>query len=127
MRIEAKTLEEAYVIAANKLNCSVTDLEIEIIQHPRRGIFGLFAKIKLRGWGIPVIAVVSILLTYLFGNYAVDWFDGYQFGFELLLLNGMITFAFLWILGKILKSQALKSFLGFPILIPLSLLEFQSP
>ena len=43
MRIEAKTLEEAYVIAANKLNCSVTDLEIEIIQHPRRGIFGLFA------------------------------------------------------------------------------------
>ena len=65
--------------------------------------FGLFTKIKLRGWGIPVIAVVSILLTYLFANYAVDWFDGYQFGFELLLLNGMITFAFLWILGKILK------------------------
>jgi len=44
MRIEAKTLEEAYFIAAKKLNCSVTDLDVKIIQHPSRGLFGLFAK-----------------------------------------------------------------------------------
>jgi len=44
MRIEAKTLEEAYYEAAKKLNCSVTDLEVTIIQHPSRGLFGLFAK-----------------------------------------------------------------------------------
>ncbi|WP_456480212.1 Jag N-terminal domain-containing protein [Nautilia sp.] len=44
MRIEAKTLEEAYYEAAKKLNCSVTDLEVTIIQYPSRGLFGLFAK-----------------------------------------------------------------------------------
>ena len=44
MRVEAKTLEEAYFIAAKKLNCSVTDLEVKIIQHPSRGFLGLFAK-----------------------------------------------------------------------------------
>ena len=44
MRIEAKTLEEAYYEAAKKLNCSVTDLEVKIIQHPSKGLFGLFAK-----------------------------------------------------------------------------------
>ncbi len=44
MRIEAKTLEEAYYQAAKKLNCSVTDLEVTIIQHPSRGLFGLFSK-----------------------------------------------------------------------------------
>jgi spoIIIJ-associated protein len=44
VRIEAKTLDEAYLIAAEKLNCSVTDLNAKIIQHPTKGIFGLFAK-----------------------------------------------------------------------------------
>jgi len=44
MRIEAKTLEDAYYEAAKKLNCSVTDLEVKIIQHPSRGLFGFFAK-----------------------------------------------------------------------------------
>ncbi len=44
MRIEAKTLEEAYFLASKKLNCSVTDLEAKIIQYPSKGLFGLFAK-----------------------------------------------------------------------------------
>jgi len=44
MRVEAKTLEEAYTIAAKKLNCSVADLNVKIIQHPSKGIFGLFSK-----------------------------------------------------------------------------------
>jgi spoIIIJ-associated protein len=44
VRIEAKTLEEAYVKASEVFNCSVTDLNIEIIQYPTKGIFGLFAK-----------------------------------------------------------------------------------
>lgn len=44
MRIEAKTLDEAYLKAAEKLNCSVADLNARIIQHPSKGIFGLFSK-----------------------------------------------------------------------------------
>ena len=44
MRIEAKTLEEAYEKAAKLLNCSVADVEAEIIQYPSKGIFGLFSK-----------------------------------------------------------------------------------
>jgi spoIIIJ-associated protein len=44
MKVEAKTLEDAYYEAAKKLNCSVTDLEVKIIQYPSRGLFGLFSK-----------------------------------------------------------------------------------
>ncbi len=44
IRVEADTLEEAYSKAAANLNCSVTELDIEIIQHPSRGIFGIFKK-----------------------------------------------------------------------------------
>ena len=43
-RIEAKTLEEAYVKAAELLRCSVSDLEYEIIQRPTKGFLGLGAK-----------------------------------------------------------------------------------
>ncbi|MEO1928719.1 MAG: Jag N-terminal domain-containing protein [Nautiliaceae bacterium] len=44
MRIEAKTLDEAYFEAAKRLNCSVTDLDVKILQHPSKGFLGLFAK-----------------------------------------------------------------------------------
>ena len=44
MRIEAKTLEEAYEKAAETLHCSVADIDADIIQYPSKGIFGLFVK-----------------------------------------------------------------------------------
>ena len=44
MRIEAKTLDEAYLKAAEYLHCSVTEIDAKIIQYPSKGIFGLFSK-----------------------------------------------------------------------------------
>jgi len=44
VRVEAPTLDEAYLKAAQKLNCSVSDLNAKVIQYPTKGIFGLFAK-----------------------------------------------------------------------------------
>ncbi len=44
LKIESKTLEAAYSEAASKLECSVTELQVEIIQHPSKGFMGLFSK-----------------------------------------------------------------------------------
>ena len=44
MKIEAKTLEEAYSKAAEYLKCSVSEVDAKIIQNPSKGIFGLFSK-----------------------------------------------------------------------------------
>ncbi len=44
LKIESKTLEIAYSEAAQKLECSVTELQVEIVQHPSSGFLGLFAK-----------------------------------------------------------------------------------
>jgi len=44
IKIEALTLEQAYQDAATSLNCSVTELVIEVVQHPKSGILGLFKK-----------------------------------------------------------------------------------
>lgn len=43
-RVEADTLEEAYSKAAKALNCSVTEINCEIVQHPTPGMMGLFKK-----------------------------------------------------------------------------------
>lgn len=44
LKVEAKTLEEAYKEASSKLECSITQLHFEIVQHPKSGFMGLFKK-----------------------------------------------------------------------------------
>lgn len=43
-KIESTTLEEAYTKASQELGCSITDLEIEVIQHPSKGFLGIGKK-----------------------------------------------------------------------------------
>ncbi|MDQ1326315.1 MAG: spoIIIJ-associated protein [Campylobacterota bacterium] len=43
-KVHAPTLEEAYQKAAKELECSVTELKYEVIQHPSKGLLGLFKK-----------------------------------------------------------------------------------
>ncbi|MBD3789898.1 MAG: Jag N-terminal domain-containing protein [Campylobacterales bacterium] len=43
-KVHAPTLEEAYQKAAKELACSITEVRYEVIQHPSKGIFGLFKK-----------------------------------------------------------------------------------
>jgi len=44
VKIEAESLESAYSAAADKLSCSITQLNIEVIQTPTKGFLGLFKK-----------------------------------------------------------------------------------
>ncbi|MDD2789926.1 MAG: Jag N-terminal domain-containing protein [Sulfurimonas sp.] len=44
IKIEASTLEEAFKNAASTLECSVTELKVEVVQYPSKGMFGLFKK-----------------------------------------------------------------------------------
>jgi spoIIIJ-associated protein len=44
IKIEALTLEEAFKNAASSLECSVTELKVEVVQYPSRGMMGLFKK-----------------------------------------------------------------------------------
>ncbi|MGD9717622.1 MAG: Jag N-terminal domain-containing protein [Sulfurimonadaceae bacterium] len=44
IKIESATLEEAYTNAAATLECSVTELHVEVVQFPSKGVLGLFKK-----------------------------------------------------------------------------------
>lgn len=43
-KVEAATLEEAFVKASQMLGCSISELQSEVIQHPSKGFFGLLKK-----------------------------------------------------------------------------------
>jgi len=44
IRIEAPTLEEAYAKASQELECSITEIDVEVIQRPGRGLRQRFFK-----------------------------------------------------------------------------------
>lgn len=62
-------------------------------------VFGLFTKRVPKDKYVPYICIVSPLLCYGI-SYWGTYFAGYTFGYELLMLNGFITFAGLWMLSK---------------------------
>lgn len=62
--------------------------------------FGLFTERKIKDKLAPIVCLLSPLLTYLL-NINSEWLlGGYKFGFELLLVNGLLTFIGLWIISQ---------------------------
>ena len=58
--------------------------------------FGLFTKRQVRDSWVPIVCMASPLLCYAIDTIAKQQF-GYHFGYELLLLNGLLTFLGLWL------------------------------
>ena len=58
--------------------------------------FGFLTKKKIRDHLAPYICIASPILTYIINQNSEAWFNGYKFDFELLILNGLITFIGLW-------------------------------
>ncbi len=57
--------------------------------------FGLFTRLQVRDRIVPLLAILSPLLSFLLSHFSELLFNGYQFGFELLIVNGAIMFAML--------------------------------
>jgi len=62
--------------------------------------FGLFTQRHIKGLGVPLICIASPILSYLISLNSEAWFNGYKFGIEILILNGLITFLGLFIISK---------------------------
>lgn len=68
--------------------------------------FGLFTKWSVKDRWVPVVAVVCPVVCYLLKIYSAQLFGGYQLGFELLLLNGLLTFSGLVLIRRRSVEQA---------------------
>ena len=53
--------------------------------------FGLFTRRRIRDGVKPFIAILSPILCFIIDRNSVFLFGDYKFGFELLILNGLLT------------------------------------
>ncbi len=60
--------------------------------------FGLLTRYAIKETYVPWIALLSVLLTYAVDHFSADWFGGYVFGYEILILNGLFTFTGLYLI-----------------------------
>lgn len=68
--------------------------------------FGMFTKWQVKDKWIPLVAIASPFICYILSTYSIQLFWGYKFGFELIILNGGLTFLGLWLFRK--KSDSNK-------------------
>ncbi len=62
--------------------------------------FGIFTKFKIKDKWVWLIAILSVIFTYILNKNAVHWFNGFVFGYEILILNGIFTFIGLYLIKK---------------------------
>jgi len=64
-------------------------------------LFGIFTKRMLPQNALTVvICIAAPVISYTLSVNAVKWFNGYAIGIELLLINGLLTFAGLLLVSK---------------------------
>lgn len=59
-------------------------------------MFGIFTKREIRKqlrWLVPIIAIAVPTLCYVLSSHSQQWLCGYRFGYELLIVNGLLVFA----------------------------------
>ncbi len=62
--------------------------------------FGFFTKWQVKDKWVWLVCLSSPIICYILNDYIPVWFDGYKVGFELLIINGFITFCGLLLLRR---------------------------
>jgi Na+/proline symporter len=63
-------------------------------------VFGIFTKRAVRDKYIPLVAILSPVLCFIIDSNSREWFNGYEFSHERLILNALLTFIGLLLLTK---------------------------
>lgn len=69
---------------------------------PILGLFtmGIFTKIQIKDSLVPYVCVAAPILSYIINLNSEAWLGGYKFGFEILILNGLLTVIGLLLIRK---------------------------
>ena len=87
-------------------NKSIIGIILDLAGYTYGPLLGLFSfgmltkRILPKGYGVTVVCLLAPAICYALGKAAPSLFNEYQIGFEMLLINGMLTFFGLWILSK---------------------------
>ncbi len=69
--------------------------------------FGILTKWELNDKYVPFVCLLSPIVSYIINVNSVEWLGGYKFGFEILILNGLLTFLGLMLIKKQTKAAPL--------------------
>jgi hypothetical protein len=87
-------------------NKSIIGIILDLAGYTYGPLLGLFSfgmltkRILPKGYGVTVVCLLAPAICYALGKAAPSLFNEYQIGFEMLLINGMLTFFGLWMLSK---------------------------
>lgn len=86
-------------------NSSVVTVVLKAVGYTYGPILGLFAfglctSYQVKEKYLPIICLLSPVLSYLISCYSEEWLWGYRFGFEILLLNGLLCFIGLFLIRE---------------------------
>ncbi len=70
--------------------------------------FGFFTKRAVLDRYVPIVCIASPILCFIINRYSETLFFGYKFSFELLILNGLLTFIGLLALSYSNTEESLK-------------------
>lgn len=96
----------AVIMAFNYLlDSNVIDLLLTAASYtygPLLGLFafGIFTKWQIKDDYVWIISIISVVITFILGNLPVEYLGGYEFNYELLAVNGGLTFLGLWLIRK---------------------------
>lgn len=62
--------------------------------------FGILTKRSVRERLVPVVCILIPLFCYFLATNSKAWFGGYEFGLELLIVNGLLTFGGLYLISR---------------------------
>ena len=63
-------------------------------------LFGLTTRRKVRDGITPFIAILSPVVCYIIASHSEAWFGGYIFSYEVIILNGAISYLLLWLFSR---------------------------
>jgi Na+/proline symporter len=63
-------------------------------------LFGLLTKRKVRDKWVPLVAITAPVISYFISTFSKELFGGYEFGFELLIVNGLLVIIGLFLLSE---------------------------
>lgn len=62
--------------------------------------FGFLTRLSVRDAYVPLVCIASPIICYVINRNSGAWLGGYKFGFELLIINGLLTFLGLLLLSR---------------------------
>ena len=87
-------------------NKSIINIILDLAGYTYGPLLGLFFFCILTkrqigsGYLVTAVCLIAPTLCYILAKNAGNWLNGYQIGFELLLINGLLTFSGLWLISK---------------------------